>query len=178
MTVAQGAVLTLFFLTADSALPQQAPPAQEAAPLPKYLEVTPRIGTGGQPTESGMRLLAEKGYTSIINLRTSAEMAPLAYEEKIAGETGLKYFALPVAGAAPREAQALAFLQLMKMMRKEKVFVHCTAANRAGAFMMIYLGLQKKMDLQKADAEAVRIGMRSENLRQFAREMIAKQKAK
>lgn len=157
---------------------EAAKPASGQTPIPRYLEVSPKVGTGAQPTEAGMKLLAEKGYTSIINFRTPVEMAPLAYEETMAGELGLKYFSLPVQGQAPKEAQAMAFLKLMNALKNEKVFVHCAAANRAGAFMMIYLALQKKMKVDKAETEATKIGMSSETLRRFALEVIARQKKK
>lgn len=149
-------------------------PAEEQPPLPRYLELTPRVGTGAQPTEAGIRLLAEKGYKSIINIRTSEEMAKLPFEEKLAAELGIKYFNIPVFGREPKESQALAFLQLMEALKEEKVFVHCAAANRAGAFVMIQRALQDGVDPVTAEAEGVKIGMQSENLRQFAREMIKK----
>ena len=156
----------------------QAPekPVEEQPPLPRYLELTSRVGTGAQPTEAGIRLLAEKGYRSIINIRTSEEMAKLPYEEKLAAELGMKYFNIPVFGREPKESQALAFLQLMDALKDEKVFVHCAAANRAGAFMMIQRALQDGVDPKTAEQEGEKIGMRSENLRLFAREMIEKHK--
>ncbi len=179
-------VFSLLLVMAGPALAQEAKPAQEAPkpaaeetpPLPRYLEVKPLIGTGAQPTEAGLRLLAEKGYKSIVNFRTAEEMAKIPYEEKLSGELGMKYFNIPVSGKEPKEAQALAFLQLMDSLKDEKVFVHCTAANRAGALMMIQMALQGGMDPQKAEAEAIKIGMYSENLRLFAREVIEKHKKK
>jgi uncharacterized protein (TIGR01244 family) len=151
-------------------------PAEEQPPLPKYYEVTPLIGTGAQPSESGIKQLAEKGYKTIINIRTAEEMAKVPYEEKLAGELGLKYFSVPLRGQEPKESQAEAFLRLMEAVKDEKVFVHCTVANRAGALMLIQLALQGGMDLDKAEAEARKIGMTSEALRKFALEYVAKRK--
>ena len=160
------------------AQPPQEPekPVAEQPPLPRYLELTSLVGTGAQPTEAGIRLLAEKGYKSIINFRTSEEMAKFPYEEKLAAELGMKYFSVPVFGREPKESQAMAFLKLMDALKDEKVFVHCAAANRVGAFMMIQRALQDGVDVKKAEEEGEKVGMRSENLRQFAREMIEKHK--
>src|SRR5881397_657928 len=40
----------------------------DAGEIPRYLEVTPRVGTGGQPSENGLRTLASRGYQAVINL--------------------------------------------------------------------------------------------------------------
>jgi len=46
--------------------------------------------------------------------------------------------------------------------------------NRVGGFMLIQRVLQEGMPIEKADEEAARIGLRSEKLRDFAREFIKK----
>jgi protein tyrosine phosphatase (PTP) superfamily phosphohydrolase (DUF442 family) len=170
-------ILSLLSITASVGAQEPnkpAPPAKVGSEetLPRYLELASDIGTGGQPTETGMHALAEKGYKSIINLRTAEEMASVPYEEKLAGELGLKYFSIPIRGQEPKEVQALAFMQVMNSIKDEKVFVHCASANRVGALMMIWLALQQGMETSKAEAEAGRIGLRSEPLRQFARQVI------
>jgi protein tyrosine phosphatase (PTP) superfamily phosphohydrolase (DUF442 family) len=154
--------------------------AQEAAKdkpadLPKYLELTPRIGTGGQPTTAGFRLLGEKGYKAVINLRTADEGVDLAAEEKAITDMGLKYYSIPVAGREPRDEQAVAFLKLMEDLKDERVFIHCAAANRVGGFMMIHRVLKDGMAQDKAEEEARRIGLRSEDLLKFARDFISRQ---
>src|SRR6059036_1564059 len=50
----------------------------DSAKVPRYLEVTPNLGTGGQPSEEGLRDLAKNGYKAVINLRTSQEGVDLA----------------------------------------------------------------------------------------------------
>lgn len=154
------------------------PAGEETVPLPRYLEVRPNIGTGGQPTEAGLRILAQKGYTSIVNFRTAEEMAAIPYEERLAAELGLKYFSIPFRGQEPKEVQAAAFNQLMDALKGEKVFVHCTVANRVGGMMMIRLALREGMDVQAAETEAAKIGLRSEALREFARQVIQRQQGK
>jgi len=142
--------------------------------LPNYVEVTPSIGTGGQPTDAGLRLLAERGYKSVINLRTSQEKVDLAAEEKNARELGLKYYSVPVVGANPEEKQALEFMKVLEEQQGGKVFVHCATGNRVGAFMMIYRTLRDGLSLEKAEEEARRIGLRSDALLNFARQFIAR----
>ncbi len=156
-----------------------APPALRAqdtakvADLPGYFELTSRIGTGGQPTEAGFRLLAKKGYGVVINLRTANEGVDLAAEEKTVRALGLRYYNIPVVGKNPRAEEAEAFLKLMEEARDDKVFVHCTAGNRVAGFMIIQRVLQDGIPREKAEEEARKIGLRSENLLVFARDFIS-----
>ncbi len=173
----------MLLIPSGIAVPQDSTSAQagkvssdEKPALPRYLEVRPNIGTGGQPTEAGLRVLAEKGYKSIINFRTAAEMAAIPYQEKLAAELGLKYFSIPINGQDPKETQFQAFDQLMDALKDEKVFVHCTAANRVGALLMIRLALREGLDTAKAESEAEKIGLRSDVLRQFARQVIERER--
>src|SRR6266536_1538113 len=147
----------------------QAPSAGKPDPgeIPRYLEVTPSVGTGGQPSENGLRTLASRGYQAVINLCTAQEGADLAGEEKLVKEIGLQYFNIPLPISAPRDDQALEFLNLMERLKGRRVFVHCASANRVGAVMMIQRVLKDGLPPDKAQEEANQIGLRSDILREF-----------
>ncbi len=152
---------------------------QEPKPdLPQYLEVTPLIGTGGQPSDAGFRTLAQRGYQAVVNLRTAAEKVDLIAEEKLVRELGLKYYPVPVTGNAPEESQALEFMRVMDELKAEKVFVHCATANRVGSFMMIKRTLRDGLSAEQAEEEAGRIGLRSDVLRQFARDYVSRNRTR
>jgi protein tyrosine phosphatase (PTP) superfamily phosphohydrolase (DUF442 family) len=161
---------------APTSTPAQGPADSAQADLPRYLELTPRVGTGAQPTNVGFRKLAEKGYKAIVNLRTADEGYDLAAEEKLIQQIGLRYFNVPVAGAEPKADQARIFLKVMEELKDEKVFVHCTAANRVGGLMMIQRVLQEGISIEKAEEEAKQIGLRTDILRKFARDYIENNK--
>ncbi len=149
--------------------------AKEKLPdLPAYLEVTSRIGTGGQPTAAGLRALAETDYQVVINLRTAGEAGELAEEAKTVTALGLRYYSLPVPGKAPQEQQAREFLKLMDTLKLDKVFIHCATANRVGSFMLMYRVLRDGITQKEAEEEARRIGLRSEVLLDFARGIITR----
>jgi uncharacterized protein (TIGR01244 family) len=160
---------------------QQAPATPQAQekpkpPLPNFVELTPRIGTGGQPAEGGLKQLAEKGYQSIINIRASDEEYDRVAEEKQALQLGLRYYVIPFAAKEPSESQALAFDALMSALKDGKVFVHCGSGNRVGSLMMIYLSLEEGMPADKAEQEARKVGLRSADLLDFAKKTIEKHK--
>jgi protein tyrosine phosphatase (PTP) superfamily phosphohydrolase (DUF442 family) len=147
------------------------PAAERQKDLSYYTEVTPLLGTGGQPTLEGLRRIAENGYKAVVNLRGPKEPFDLAAEQKLAAELGLKYYGVPVTGD-PTLEQAKQFLDVMNRLKDEKVFVHCATANRAGAMVMISRVLRDGLSLDAALAEAKRIGLRSEKLLQFALSVI------
>ncbi len=145
-------------------------------PIPNYLEFTPRIATGGQPTEDGMKLVAGKGYKNVINIRSTSETFDFAAEEKQALQLGLRYYMIPFTAKEPSEEQALAFNTLMTALKDDKVFVHCGSGNRVGSVMMVYLVLEEGMAPDKAEQEARKIGLRSPELLDFAKRVIAARK--
>ncbi len=175
MTLREVAILSILMLCAAPAA-ARAQGIPKVEDLPRYFELTPRIGTGGQPTEAGFRSLAEKGYEVIVNLRTPNEGVDLAAEEKCVKDLGLRYYNIPVIGKEPRAEQAEAFLTLMEETKDQRVFVHCAAASRVGAFMLIQRVLKDGIPQEKAEEEARQIGLRSDILLKFARDfMSAKQ---
>ena len=118
---------------------QQAGQETAKPPIPNFLELSPRIGTGGQPTDNGLKLIAGKGYKSVVNIRSGSESFDIAAEEKQALQLGLRYYMVPFVAKEPSEEQALAFDALMSALKDNKVFVHCGSGNRVGSLMMIYL---------------------------------------
>jgi uncharacterized protein (TIGR01244 family) len=164
-------------LAVSAVLRAQAQPAgqeQQKPSLPNYVELSSRIGTGGQPTDAGMKQLAEKGYKSIINLRTSGEGVDLAAEERQAMQLGLRYYMVPFNAKEPSEEQALAFCALMSALKENKVFVHCGSGVRVASLMMIYLVLEEGMPPDKAEQEARKVGLRSPDLLEFAKQVIGR----
>ncbi len=153
------------------AKPQEPAPAPE---LPKYLEVTPLLGTGGQPTDAGLKSLRDKGYQAVVNLRTPQEKVDLVAEEKLVRELGLRYYSVPLVGTAPEEQSAFEFMRVMDELKGQKVFVHCAAANRVGSVVMIERVLRDGLTVEKAEQEATRIGLYTEVLRKFARAFVQK----
>jgi uncharacterized protein (TIGR01244 family) len=150
------------------------PQRQPGSPLPNYVELTSKVGTGGQPGEGGLNQLAKKGYKVVVNVRASDEEFDRVGEENLAMQLGLRYYVVPFLAREPSEQQALAFNALMSALKGNKVFVHCGSGNRAGSLMMIYLALEEGMSEDKAEQEARKIGLRSADLVEFSKQVIGK----
>jgi len=148
---------------------------QSAQPIMNFLRINTEICTGGQPTMEQLTALKADGVKTIINLRTPTEYDP-APEVAKAKELGLRYFNIPVASTGPKDDQVVEFLKLTDDPQNRPAFIHCASANRVGAFWMIRRVLRDNWTLDAAKAEAEKIGMRSQNLVDFATQYIQKNK--
>jgi len=146
--------------------------------VPRVLCLSPSLVTGGQPSGRAFKTLAANGFRSVLNLRTANEWLDLAKERALVEQSGMRYLHIPVVGTAPRAEQADEFIRMVKEKNNHPMLIHCGSANRVGAFMMIYRVVDQGWTDEKALAEAVKIGLRSEELKTFARDYIAQQKGK
>jgi protein tyrosine phosphatase (PTP) superfamily phosphohydrolase (DUF442 family) len=146
--------------------------------VPRVLCLDESFATGGQPTEQAFAKVAASGFRSVLSLRTSGEGIDLKKERSLVEETGLRYFNIPVVSSAPRAEQADEFMRLVKEKSNHPMLINCASANRVGAFMMIYRVLEQGWSEQKALDEALKIGLRGDELKKFAQSYIAQHKAK
>jgi protein tyrosine phosphatase (PTP) superfamily phosphohydrolase (DUF442 family) len=146
--------------------------------VPRVLCLDDSFATGGQPTENAFAKVAASGFRSVLSLRTSGEGIDLKKERSLVEKTGLRYFNIPVVSSAPRAEQAEEFIKLVKEKSNHPMLIHCASANRVGAFMMIYRVLEQGWSEKKALDEAVKIGLRGDELKKFAESYIAQNKAK
>ena len=154
-------------------------PAQQDAPdIRNFLRVNEQFCTGGQPRLEHLSQLKEQGVRAIINLRRPTEHRA-EEEETEAKRLGLRYFNIPVAFAEPKDEQADEFLKITDDPANRPAFIHCTAAIRVGAFWMIRRVLRDGWTLERAEEEAVRVGLReSPHLNEWVRAYIEKRRKK
>lgn len=146
--------------------------------IPAFLKLTDQVWTGGQPTLEHLAKLKAEGVDIIINLRPASEHTGEQEAAKVK-ELGLRYYNVPVVYNAPKPEDADAFLKLTDEHLKEgRVFIHCAAAIRVGAFWLIRRVLRDGWMYEKALEEANKIGLRNRpHLIEFARGYLdAKQK--
>ena len=146
--------------------------------VPRVLCLDSSFTTGGQPTEQAFAKIAASGFHSVLSLRPAGEGIDLARERSLVENTGLRYFNIPVAPTAPRPEQADEFIRLLKDKSNHPMLINCSTANRVGAFMMIYRVLEQGWSEEKSLSEAVKIGLRGDELKKFAQSYIAQNKAK
>jgi uncharacterized protein (TIGR01244 family) len=140
--------------------------------VPHLLCISESFATGGQPSDQAFRKLAANGFRSVLNLRTSTEGFDLEKERSLVEQSGMRYINIPVVTRAPRAEQVDEFIRVIKEKANHPMLIHCRSANRVGAFMMIYRVVELGWSESKAEEEAVRIGLRNEDLKKFAKEYI------
>jgi protein tyrosine phosphatase (PTP) superfamily phosphohydrolase (DUF442 family) len=130
--------------------------------------------TGGQPRLEHLDQLKAEGIRAIVNLRQPSEHRADEEEAK-AKELGLRYFNIPVVFADPKDEQVDQFLALTDDPANRPAFIHCTAAIRVGAFWLIRRVVRDGWTFEKAEEEAVKIGLHhSPHPVEFARGYIAR----
>ncbi len=106
------------------------------AVIPDVNQPRPGLYSAGQPAVAAWQPVARSGVTTVINLRPPAEMAGRDEAAEVAS-AGLKYFELPVAGAADITMANAMALQRLIDESSGPVLVHCASGNRVGALLAL-----------------------------------------
>ncbi len=144
--------------------------------VPKILCVNEKFATAGQPADAAFGKLAANGFRSVLNLRTGSEGVDLDRERSLVEAAGMRYVNIPVVSSAPKPEQVDAFIKAVNDVANQPMLIHCTIANRVGAFWMIYRAVEQGWPEDKALEEATRIGLTSPTLKSFAHEQIVGRK--
>lgn len=99
------------------------------------------ITAAGQPSEEGLRELADSGYAAVIDLRTDGEDRGLD-EQAVVESFGMDYVSLPIAGRGAINFENAEKLDQILSKYDEPVLVHCGSGNRVGALF----ALREKMN--------------------------------
>jgi uncharacterized protein (TIGR01244 family) len=152
---------------------QDAPTQAQPPDIRNFLQVTPDFCTGGQPRPEHFALLKSRGVKTVVNLRTPGEHR--ADEEKAGVEAaGMKYVNIPVSYRNPTFEDVEAFLNVTDDPANRPMFVHCTAAVRAGAFWLIRRVARDGMAWDAALEEATKVGLvEAPHLVEFAKAYLA-----
>lgn len=127
--------------------------------IPNFYKVNDSVWTGGQPTMGHLAKLKEAGIGTIINLRMHEEHSGELEMARVK-ELGMRYVNIPVDYSRPDSVEVGAFLQATDTtVGRGKVFIHCTAAIRVGAFWMIRRVLRDGWEFARARDEARNIGL-------------------
>jgi uncharacterized protein (TIGR01244 family) len=161
-----------FGIVAVLALPvgAQQPVKGTVAGVQNYAHVETTVACAGAvDANTAMPEIKKLGFASVINLRQASEPGANVDAEQAAAErAGLKYFHIPVNGAAPDPKSADAFLAALRTSGAEPAFIHCATGNRAAAMWLVKRLVIDHWDTDLAVKEAAGLGLTSAPLRQFA----------
>jgi uncharacterized protein (TIGR01244 family) len=151
----------------------QAPAAQPDLSIPKFLKVNDQFCTGGQPRVEQFAALKADGVKAVLNLRQPSEHRA-EEEQQIVEKLGMRYFNIPVVYATPTDAQADEFLTITDDPANRPMFIHCTAAIRAGAFWAIRRAVRDGVPVDQALEDGKKVGLNNApHLEEFVRKYVA-----
>ncbi len=141
-----------------------------------------RVFLGPQVSEADiLELKKEKNVTVVINLRTKGEMAQMNYKPENLTKAGIKYYNLPIDGAAQElDSEAYAKVEEVFMKHhkdtKEEVLVHCSSGNRAASWFSYHYGKGHGDEIDKSISVGQKYGMTDEALTEKTRRLLKKVK--
>lgn len=125
--------------------------------ITNYLEIKPWLGTAGMPTLEQLKIIADRGYQSIINLALDQSPGAIVDEGFHVSQLGMKFFHIPVIWEQPKVSQFTSFSSLLKQLDGEKIFVHCVLNMRVSVFVYLYRVLQIKEPPQEVQKDMLKI---------------------
>jgi protein tyrosine phosphatase (PTP) superfamily phosphohydrolase (DUF442 family) len=137
-------------------------------------EPLPGVVTGGQPQASHLTTLKAAGCQVVLDIRDPMEPQPFGPEAVRA--LGMEYLNVPVSGSTHTD-DTLARIRaaVQSFAGKRKAFFYCSSGNRVGATLIPYLMLDAGMDQETAVEAAMKVGMRSAELMEWALNYVKKQ---
>lgn len=130
--------------------------AEKLEDIYNFLPISDKLYTSGQPSEAQFALIKQAGFDHVINLAPHDAENSLVDEAETLRNLAIDYTHIPVNFVKPSQRKFEAFVQRMKDLDGERVWLHCAANMRASAFLFRYrtqvLGedvASANLDLQK-----------------------------
>ena len=116
-----------------------------------------RVYISGQPTESAIAELENRGLTVVVNARTPAEVEDREEvpfdEERFVRDLGMSYISIPLGGEDhPYKPAAVEQLAEVLSSNDGPVLIHCTYGGRAAYLWLAYLVQNEGLPLEQAMA--------------------------
>jgi protein tyrosine phosphatase (PTP) superfamily phosphohydrolase (DUF442 family) len=148
------------------------------ADVPNACEPLAGLVTGGQPTAAHIAALRAAGCEAVVDLRDPMEPRPVN-EPAAVRAAGMEYVNIPVSGGTMTDA-TLARVRdaVSNLVGDRNVFLHCGSGNRVGATLIPYLMLDKGLGEEEAVEIAMKVGMRSAELLEWARDYVRRETSK
>ncbi len=119
------------------AAPAPPPAAAAAIDIPNARTPVEGVLAGGQPSVEQFEQAARAGYRTVVNLRAPGEKGSWDGAAK-AAELGLRYVAIPIAGADGLNAENVRKLaDIVGDPQALPAMVHCASGNRVGALFAL-----------------------------------------
>lgn len=131
--------------------------------------VTTTIAVGSNARPEAMPALKQAGFDVVIAIREDAEDGyDRAESERAATAAGLRFVSIPFTRMKPDPAAAERFLEVMSAPENSHAYVYCHEGPRAATMWLIKRVRQDGWPLERAMAEAESLGLKRQELKDFA----------
>jgi uncharacterized protein (TIGR01244 family) len=146
-------------------------PFAALAAIPNACQALPTVVTGGQPSAADFERFAAAGGEIVLDTRDPREPRPLD-EPATLQRLGLQYAVVPIGAGLLTDETLERIREVLRTAGSRNVLFHCASGNRVGAGLLPYLVLDQGMDEEEAVAQALRVGLRSPDLLEWARDYV------
>ncbi|MBD2412697.1 phosphatase [Nostoc calcicola FACHB-389] len=131
-------------------------------------KVSDEFSAGGQPTPETLKQLVDRGYKSVVNLRSLDETGALADEQQQAQAVGLEYVNVPLKPTQANDNSTAKVLSELQQL-PTPVYFHCGVGGRASALALIAFATQHQLNREQVLAKAKELDINPEqaHLKQF-----------
>jgi len=106
------------------------------------------ISATGQPDTTALKVFAESGYRTVIDLRAPEEDRGIKNYPAVVESSGMRYVSLPIAGADAVNFDSAQALDALLENVDGPVLLHCGSGNRVGALLALRKSLEGADDAQ------------------------------
>ena len=120
-------------------------------------QITNEMAIAGQPTFDELQQLAEAGYRSVVNLRSSNETGFLEDEQQKVESLGLCYINVSISKDLNLD-NMLPVIQQLNHLPKP-MLVHCDSGIRSSIIVLMQLSISQGMRAEDAFQKVMKIGL-------------------
>jgi protein tyrosine phosphatase (PTP) superfamily phosphohydrolase (DUF442 family) len=142
-------------------------PVQALNGVPNACQLLPGVVTGGQPCAAHLAAFHDAGGRVVLDLRDPMEPRPLDEAATIAS-LGMEYVNVAIGPHSLTDATLDRVREVLREAGDGLVLVHCGSGNRVGAALLPVLMLDHGMEQEDAVGQAMRVGLRSAELMEWA----------
>lgn len=148
------------------------------AGIPNACEPFPGLVAGGQPQPQHIAALQRAGCEVLLDIREAMEPRPIRVPADVEA-AGIEYISIPVGHSWGSDATLARIRETVKGLvdKKRKALFYCSSGNRVGATLIPYLMLDRGLAQEDAVKTAMRCGMRSAELMEWALDYVKREQA-
>jgi len=121
-------------------------------------KINNELAIAGQITPEQFQQIADDGYKSVLNLRSSDENDLLDDEKDKVEFLGLFYVSLPIKAEEINHQAALQVFKIIAELPKP-ILIHCDNSTRSAAIVLLYIATKQGITFEKAFQQTIKLGL-------------------